>query len=140
MPKVWLVMAPRITIQFTRSRHWGDCFNNTFNHGGWVIVAVIHPRQFVNMNEPSLTNHKRLRFRFTIANLMALTGVVALHVAFPSFWLVWTTPCLVLILAFLVAALAMAMETLEISLKTVLSMFTILIVVIFAAALIIKYR
>ena len=133
--------SPRvITIRFTRSRRWGGFTQNTINHGVSVNVAVIHPRQFVNMNEPSLTIRKRLRFRFTIANLMALTGVVALHVAFPSLWLVWTTLCLVLILAFLVAALAMAMETLEISLKIVLAMFAILIVVIFAAALIIKYR
>jgi len=31
----------RITIRFTRSRHWGVCFNNTFNHGVSVIVDVI---------------------------------------------------------------------------------------------------
>ena len=71
---------------------------------------------------------------------MALTGLVALHVAFPSLWIVWTMLGIVSILAFLVAALAMAAETMEISLRRVLSIFAIILAVIFAAALAIKYR
>ena len=71
---------------------------------------------------------------------MAFTGLVALHVAFPSLWIVWTMLGIVSILAFLVAALAMAAETMEISLRRVLSTFAIILAVIFAAALAIKYR
>lgn len=71
---------------------------------------------------------------------MALTGLVALHVAFPSLWIVWTMLGIVSILAFLVAALAMAAETMEISLRRVLLTFAIILAVIFAAALAIKYR
>ena len=92
------------------------------------------------MNEPPLRNHDRFRFRFSIAHLMALTGLVALHAAFPSLWLVWTAIGIVLILTFLVAALAIVMEAMEISLRTVLLVFAVILVVLFAAALVIKYR
>ncbi len=92
------------------------------------------------MNAPSSKDQKRRRFQYSIAHLLALTGVVALHVAFPSLWLVWITLFIALVLALFVASLETVTESLELSYKKLLSTFAILLMVIFCAALWVAYR
>ena len=96
------------------------------------------------MNDQSSKNKKRVRFRFSIAHLLALTGLVALHITFPSLWLVWSTLCIALVLTLIVSALATtaatAADTLELSIKNLLPIFGVILAAIFALAFFIAYR
>lgn len=97
-------------------------------------------RQLANMNFPSSTEPKRSRFRFTIAQLLALTALVALHVVFPSLGIVWFTLGIALILGLLMASLATAADALELSFRKLLPIFAIYLLLHVGLAIYIRYR
>ena len=64
----------QITIRFTRSRHWGIGFNNTFNHGVSVIVDVITLKEQKNGRD-SWCVIRNIHLRLPPAYTILLIGV-----------------------------------------------------------------